>query len=144
MNRFEHACHTARRDEGELSVDRVDELWAESQIDMLGEAVEVTDGYRSWWSYVPTSWAAPATSTHTSTPTVSSLHCRSTPLTRPRATRSFPPTSTCCARRIEDPEELRAIVGCDLADPGFWTDGQKIVDAQLTAAEDEARAAGRL
>ena len=45
--------HTARREEGELSVDRLGELWAESQTEMLGDAVEITDGYRSWWSYIP-------------------------------------------------------------------------------------------
>ena len=53
MNRFEHACHTARRDEGELSVERFGDLWAQSQEAMLGDSVEVTEGYRSWWSYVP-------------------------------------------------------------------------------------------
>ena len=53
MNRFEQAMHTARREEGELSVDRLGELWAESQTEMLGDAVEITDGYRSWWRYIP-------------------------------------------------------------------------------------------
>src|SRR5262249_9018633 len=53
MNRFEHAVHTARRDEGELAVERFNELWAESQAAMLGPAVELTEGYRSWWSYIP-------------------------------------------------------------------------------------------
>ncbi len=53
MNRFEHAAHTARRTEGELSVERFGELWAETQTEMLGDAVEVTDGYRTWWSYIP-------------------------------------------------------------------------------------------
>ena len=53
MNRFEHSAHLARREEGELSVERFGELWAASQEEMLGEAVEVTEGYRSWWSYVP-------------------------------------------------------------------------------------------
>jgi oligoendopeptidase F len=53
MNRFESLVHTARRSEGELSVDRFGELWAESQAEMLGDAVEITDGYRSWWSYIP-------------------------------------------------------------------------------------------
>ncbi len=53
MNRFEHAVHTTRRDEGELSVQRFNDLWEQSQTDMLGDSVEVTDGYRSWWSYVP-------------------------------------------------------------------------------------------
>src|SRR4029434_7363227 len=53
MNRFEHLVHTARRSEGELAVERFNELWSESQAEMLGDAVEITEGYRSWWSYVP-------------------------------------------------------------------------------------------
>ena len=53
MNRFEDLVHTARREDGELSVERFGELWAESQAELLGDAVDITDGYRSWWSYVP-------------------------------------------------------------------------------------------
>src|SRR3954452_7182895 len=53
MNRFEDLAHTARRGEGELSVNRLGDLWAQSQEEMLGDSVEVTEGYRSWWSYVP-------------------------------------------------------------------------------------------
>ena len=53
MNQFEDVAHTARREEGELSVERIGELWAQSQDELLGDAVEVTDNYRSWWSYVP-------------------------------------------------------------------------------------------
>ena len=52
MNRFEDLVHTTRRDEGELSVDRFGSLWAQSQEELLGDAVEVTEGYRTWWSYV--------------------------------------------------------------------------------------------
>jgi oligoendopeptidase F len=36
------------------------------------------------------------------------------------------------------PEELAAIVGIDLADPGFWDAGLRLVEAQLTAAEEAA------
>ena len=46
MNRFEDAIHNARRTEGELSIERIGELWAETQTAMLGDAVEITDGYR--------------------------------------------------------------------------------------------------
>jgi oligoendopeptidase F len=53
MNRFEHFVHTRRRDEGELSVDRVNELWVDAQRELFGDSVEITDGYRMWWSYVP-------------------------------------------------------------------------------------------
>jgi oligoendopeptidase F len=53
MNRFEDRVHTTRRDEGELSVDRFAEVWVQSQEEMLGDSVEITPGYRVWWSYVP-------------------------------------------------------------------------------------------
>ena len=53
MNRFEHLVHTRRRAEGELSVDRICELWVETQAELFGDSVEITDGYRMWWSYVP-------------------------------------------------------------------------------------------
>jgi len=42
------------------------------------------------------------------------------------------------------PEELAAMVDCDLADPGFWDAGLDIVAAQLDAAEAAAGEAGRL
>ena len=50
---FEDAVHTARREEGELPVDRFGELWTGTQAEMLGDSVEITDGYRTWWSYIP-------------------------------------------------------------------------------------------
>jgi hypothetical protein len=53
MNRFEHLVHTRRREQGELSAQTFAELWAESQGELLGDAVELTEGYRSWWSYIP-------------------------------------------------------------------------------------------
>ena len=53
MNRFEHLIHTGRRPEGELSVERMNELWVETQSELFGDSVEMTDGYRTWWSYVP-------------------------------------------------------------------------------------------
>src|SRR5665811_1388917 len=45
MNRFEDAVHTARRGHGELSVDDFNEHWIASQSAMLGDSVELTDGY---------------------------------------------------------------------------------------------------
>jgi oligoendopeptidase F len=42
------------------------------------------------------------------------------------------------------PEELGAIVGVDLADPGFWDRGLDLVERKLDAAEAAAREAGRI
>ena len=36
------------------------------------------------------------------------------------------------------------MVDCDLTDPDFWRNGLKIVEGQLTAAEEAARAANRI
>ena len=52
MNQFEDRVHNERREAGELALDRIGDLWAQSQEELLGDAVEVTEGYRSWWSYV--------------------------------------------------------------------------------------------
>ena len=53
MHHFEDRAHTTRREEGELAVDRIGDLWAETQEELFGDSVEVTEGYRSWWSYIP-------------------------------------------------------------------------------------------
>ncbi|MFP5322541.1 MAG: M3 family oligoendopeptidase, partial [Acidimicrobiia bacterium] len=53
MNRFEDAVHTHRRQHGELSTDDFAEHWARTQGELFGDAMEVTDGYRLWWSYIP-------------------------------------------------------------------------------------------
>ena len=52
MNRFENLTHTERREQGELSTDRLSELWIECQSALFGDSVGV-DGYDSWWSYIP-------------------------------------------------------------------------------------------
>ena len=41
----------------------------------------------------------------------------------------------------QSPEDLGAIVGIDLADPGFWDKGLDLVERQLEEAEAAAREA---
>ncbi len=53
MNRFEHAMHTAYREEGELSTERLNELWLGTQRDMFQGSVTMREDYGYWWSYVP-------------------------------------------------------------------------------------------
>jgi oligoendopeptidase F len=143
MNRFEHAVHTARRDEGELSVDRFGDLWAASQEAMLGDAVEVTDGYRSWWSYVPHFMGSPG---YVYAYAYGQLLALSVYARYREEGDAFVPAYLDLLRAggSMKPEDLGRIVACDLADPDFWRNGLKIVEGQLSAAEDAARAAGRL
>ncbi|MDP2106456.1 MAG: M3 family oligoendopeptidase, partial [Desulfobulbaceae bacterium] len=53
MNRFEELSHTARRQEGELSAERLGVLWRQTQQEMFGDSVTLTDDYGLWWSYIP-------------------------------------------------------------------------------------------
>jgi oligoendopeptidase F len=143
MNRFEHSCHTARREEGELSVERFGELWADSQEAMLGDSVEVTDGYRSWWSYVPHFMGSPG---YVYAYAYGQLLALSVYARYQQEGAAFVPAYLDMLRAggSKSPEELGRIVDCDLTDPDFWRNGLRIVEGQLTAAEEAARAANRL
>ena len=49
---FERKVHTARR-EGELTADRLNEIWLSVQADSLGPAIEIAPGYETFWTYIP-------------------------------------------------------------------------------------------
>ena len=143
MNRFEDAVHTARREEGELSVERFGELWATTQEAMVGDSVEITDGYRTWWSYIPHFIGTPG---YVYAYAYGQLLALSVYARYQEQGASFVPAylELLSAGGSMEPAALGRIVGCDLEDPGFWDAGLAIVDGQLRAAEDAARAAGRL
>jgi oligoendopeptidase F len=143
MNRFEDLVHTARREEGELSVERFGELWAESQQELLGDSVEVTDGYRSWWSYIPHFIGSPG---YVYAYAYGQLLALSVYERYEQEGAALVPQylELLAAGGSKSPEELGRIVGIDLADPGFWDAGLDLVERQLTQAEEAAEASGRL
>ena len=49
---FERRVHDERRG-GELTPDRLGEIWLDVQRESLGPAFRFDDGYRSYWSYIP-------------------------------------------------------------------------------------------
>ena len=49
---FERKLHIERR-EGELTSDRIGEIWMEVQDESLGPAIKLHPGYETFWSYVP-------------------------------------------------------------------------------------------
>jgi oligoendopeptidase F len=49
---FERKVHLERR-EGELTSDRLGEMWLDVQKESLGEAVRLGSGYETFWSYIP-------------------------------------------------------------------------------------------
>lgn len=143
MNRFEHGVHTARREEGELSVERFGEIWFESQSAMLGDSVEITDGYRSWWSYVPHFIGTPG---YVYAYAYGQLMALSVYGRYREQGPSFAPKylELLSTGGSKAPEDLVAIAGLDLTDPGFWRSGLALVRAQLEQAEQAAKDAGKI
>ncbi|HEV3033718.1 MAG TPA: M3 family oligoendopeptidase [Solirubrobacteraceae bacterium] len=143
MNRFEDLVHTNRREQGELSVERLGELWAESQSEMFGDSIELTDGYRTWWSYIPHFIGSPGyvyayAYGQLLALSVYERYQQTGPELVPNYLRML------AAGGSLPPQELGKIVGVDLADPGFWTAGLDLVERQLQEAEAAAEASGRL
>jgi oligoendopeptidase F len=138
MHRFEQLVHTARREEGELSVERFSELWSETQEELFGDAVEVTEGYRSWWSYIPHFINTPG---YVYAYAYGQLLALSVYRRYEEEGASFVPDylRLLSAGGSMAPEQLGRLVGIDLADPGFWDSGLALVEQQLTAAEQAAR-----
>ncbi|MEZ5170078.1 MAG: M3 family oligoendopeptidase [Acidimicrobiia bacterium] len=138
MNRFEDAAHTARREEGELSPERFAQLWTSTQTDMLGDTVEITEGYRNWWSYVPHFMGTPG---YVYAYAYGQLLALSVYRRYEEQGDGFVPdyVRLLAAGGSMAPEDLGRIVGVDLADPTFWEGGLAIVERQLAAAEEAAR-----
>jgi len=143
MNRFEDRVHTERRGEGELSVDRFGDLWVETQRAMLGDSVELTDGYRTWWSYIPHFIGTPG---YVYAYAYGQLLALSVYREYEARGADFVPRYLDLLSRggSASPEELGRVVGVDLSDPGFWGGGLDIIEQQLHAAEQAAVAAGRV
>jgi oligoendopeptidase F len=49
---FERKLHTARR-EGELTSEQIGELWLSVQAESLGPSIRISEGYETWWAYIP-------------------------------------------------------------------------------------------
>ena len=142
MNRFEHRIHTERRSTGELSPDAFGQAWSETQADLLGDSVEPSEDYDSWWSYVPHFVDTPG---YVYAYAYGHLLALSVYRRFEEQGESFTPSYLELLRAggSMPPEELGAIVGVDLTDPGFWSSGLDLIERQLDAAERAAGEAGR-
>jgi oligoendopeptidase F len=135
MNRFEHAIHTARREEGELTTGQFSDKWISTQAALYGDSVKMTDGYRFWWSYIP--------------------HFLHTPgyvyayafgeLLVLALYQSYKDNGTGFAERYlkmleaggsDWPHKLVSEMGMDIKDPAFWENGLHIFESMIERAEE--------
>jgi oligoendopeptidase F len=137
MNRFEDATHTARRQEGELSPDRIGEEWLRTQRAMFGDSLRLTDDYRSWWSYIPHFIHTPG---YVYAYAFGNLLALAVYARYEAEGAGFVPSylQLLAAGGSDTPETLGRLVGVDLADPEFWKAGVGVIDELVTEAEELA------
>ena len=133
MNRFENAVHTERRDIGELAPDRFAELWLETQTAMFGDSVG-TEGYETWWSYIPHFVGTPGYVYAYSYGYLFSLAIfRRYELEGDAMVEPYLELLRLGGAR--SPSELAQVVGLDLDDPAIWASGIEALSLQLDDAE---------
>lgn len=135
MNRFEDGLHTARRTEGELSAERINDIWMKSQRDMFGDSVTLRDDYGLWWSYVPHFIGSPGYVYAYSFGELLVLALFN--LYQKRGAEFVPQYLDVLAAGDSDyPENILAKAGIDLTDPNFWNEGLEAL-AKLVDQEEE-------
>lgn len=140
MNRFENLVHTQRRDQGELSTDRLNELWIECQSDLFGDSVGV-GGYDTWWSYIPHFTNVPG---YVYAYAYGYLFALAIFRSYEREGDAIvePYLDLLRAGGSKAPEELARMVGLDLTDPSIWASGIEALSDDLDEAERLANEIG--
>ncbi len=133
MNRFEDVVHSWRRDEGELSPEKFEELWLGTQRDMFADSVDI-DGYGIWWSYIPHFIGTPGYVYAYSYGFLFALSIfRKYELEGDSMVEPY--LDLLRAGGSRPPAELAEMVGLDLTDPKIWETGIEALAVELDEAE---------
>jgi oligoendopeptidase F len=134
FNRYEDACHTARRTEGELSVDQLGEIYQAKLQPMFGDALILTDEHKVWWSYVGHFLHTPGYVYAYAFGNLLAMSVYHRYLEKgPGFVEEY--LNFLSAGGSTRPDELVKSIGMDITDPGFWTAGLKILDGMVTEVE---------
>jgi oligoendopeptidase F len=134
LTRFEQALHRARREEGELTTEQVNELWRAANRPMHGDVVRLSDGYGWWWLYIGHFIHAPFycyayAFGELLVLTLVQKYRREGPAFVPRY------LDLLAAGGSEAPHVLLARLGMDVNDPAFWELGLGLLDDMVREAE---------
>jgi oligoendopeptidase F len=138
---FERKVHTERR-EGELTSDRLGEIWLEVQRESLGPAIELKPGYENFWCYIPHFIHAPfyVYAYAFGDCLVNSLYAVYEKADKGFAERYL---DMLAAGGTKHHKELLAPFGLDASDPNFWSMGLKVIEGLIDELEAmDAKASG--
>jgi len=139
FNRYEDAVHSARRKEGELSVEQLGELFQDKLQAMFGDALLLTEEHKVWWSYVGHFMHTPGYVYAYAYGNLLALSVYHRYLERGQP---FVDDylDFLAAGGSTRPDELVKRIGMDITDPGFWDAGLRILDGMVGEVERLASA----
>jgi len=131
---FERKVHTERR-EGELTSDRLGEIWMEVQRESLGAAIELGPEYETFWSYIPHFIHAPfyVYAYAFGDCLVNSLYAVYENADAGFAERYLEMLS---AGGTKHHRELLKPFGLDASEPHFWSMGLKVIEGFIDELEE--------
>ncbi|MCW9708370.1 M3 family oligoendopeptidase [Fodinibius salsisoli] len=138
MNRFEHAMHTKRRQEGELTTEEFSSLWRETQKDIYGDSVTLTEGYDLWWSYIPHFLHTPG---YVYAYAFGELLVLALYEAYTQSEDDFADNYIEMLRAggSDWPEHIIGKLGLDITDPEFWNNGLAAIERMISEAEALAK-----
>ena len=130
---FERKVHTERRD-GELTSERLGEIWLEVQKESLGPAIDLKPGYEAFWCYIPHFIHAPfyVYAYAFGDCLVNSLYAVYQNAQGGFAQKYLDMLKAGGSKRHQ---ELLAPFGLDAGDPGFWSKGLGVVSGFIDELE---------
>ena len=134
MNRFEERMHMGRRQQGELSMDDFSRHWLETQRQMFGAAVTLTEDYGLWWGYIPHFLATPG---YVYSYAFGELLTLSLYGRYQEEGEAFigKYLNLLEAGGSRSPRDLLAPLGFDLGDAAFWRRGLALIESYMTMLE---------
>ena len=134
---FERAIHTERKS-GELTADRIGELWLDVQRESLGPAIELKPDYVTFWAYIPHFIHSPfyVYAYAFGDCLVNSLYAVYEHAADGFAERYL---AMLAAGGTKHHTELLAPFGLDARDPSFWQGGLGVIERMIEELESLER-----
>lgn len=142
FNLFEEKIHTERRTKGELTTERFNEIWMETQGMMFGDSMTFTDEYGVWWSYIHHMVRYPG---YVYAYAFGNLLVLALYAKYQEAPEGFADKymQMLAAGGSNYPHEIVKPLGVDLQDPNFWKQGLQTLENMVAEAEELSAQLGK-
>lgn len=134
LTRFEQSLHQTHRTEGELTTERINQLWLAANAPMHGDVVQLNPGYGWWWLYIGHFIHVPF---YCYAYSFGELLVLALVKKYKEEGTEFVPKymQLLAAGGSLSPGDLLSRMGVNINDPGFWELGLRLLDEMVAEAE---------